>query len=245
MGKGRRARGIGAAGALGALLLGTGGCSSDILDVTVDLRSQVYAFDFGATQGTIPTVTCDATASACTGTVAALDGAPVTGVPTEVTVSIGCDGTTARCFAQADARIAYPVDVLTDDSFESAVERRATTFVRVADIAFTVPTNTLTFDVPEVNVFVGPAGVTRETDPGVVPVDSIRPVPAGVPVAERRHLTVADGSPARDLIETNIQARQPFVFVVALSPRLEAGAPVPAGALEIDLFPSVVIGLPR
>src|SRR5689334_2377479 len=101
MGKARLAYGIGVAGVVGALLLGSGGCSSDIFDVTVDLRSQAYAFDFGATQGTIPTVTCDATASACAGMVAALDGAPVTGVPTEVTVSIGCDGATARCFAQA------------------------------------------------------------------------------------------------------------------------------------------------
>jgi hypothetical protein len=228
-----------------ALLAGGGACSSDIFDLTVDLKPQAYAFDFGAAQGTIPTVACDPTASACMGTLAAVDGSPVTGVPTQVTVSIGCDAATARCFAQADTRIAYTVDVLTDDSFQSAVERRATTFVRVADLAFSIPTNTLTFDVPQIDVFVGPPGATGETDPGVLPVDSIRPVPAGTPVGDPRHLTLADGSEARDLIEQNIQERQPFVFIVALAPRVEAGAPIPAGALEVDLFPRLVIGLPR
>src|SRR4030095_13205880 len=110
--------------------LGSGACSSDIFDVTVDLRAQAYAFDFGTAQGTIPTIACDPGAPACGGLVASLDGAPVTGVPSQGTVWSGRADATARCSAQADARIAFPVDVQTDDGFVGAVERRATSFVR-------------------------------------------------------------------------------------------------------------------
>jgi hypothetical protein len=230
---------------VGALALCVGGaaCSMDIFDVAVDLQGETFVLDFGAAAGTIPDVPCDPAAPACTGAVAT--AAVPAGVPADVTVSLGCDAATARCFAQADARAAFTVDVLDDGSFQATVDRRGTTFVRVADVAYTIPANTLTFDVPEVQIFVGPASATRETDDGVVFVDSIRPVPAGAPVTERRHVTVPDGSAARDLIEQSIQDRQPFVFVVTLAPRVDAGAPVPAGMLEIDLFPSVVLGLPR
>jgi hypothetical protein len=235
---------LSAAAALMALWLGAAGCSADVFDVQVDLKTQAYQLDFGPPRGEIPVVACGAADVCGGGTVLSASGAP-DAPPADVQVALGCDPATGRCFAQADARVAFTVDVLQDDAFTTKIERRAINLVRVADLAYTVPTNTLTVEIPQIDVYVGPAGARSESDDGVVPVDSIHPVAAGVTFTSERHLTVSDDSPARAVIESSIQSKQPFVFVFATAPRVEAGSPIPAGALEIDLYPRIELGFPR
>jgi hypothetical protein len=221
------------------------GCSRDVFDVTVDLHTQNYRADFGAATGTIPVVTCDAaTPATCSeGTVVEVT-APTGAGPADVELSTGCDAATSRCFVQASARVAYAVDVLQDDGFTSKVARRAVEFVRVADVAYAVSMNSLTFDVPQIDIYVGPAGITRETDPGVVAVGSTPPLPAGTLLGDG-HLTVDDASPARATIEDDIRNQRPLTFLIVLSPQIEAGAAVPAGAIQVDVSPTLLIGLPR
>lgn len=220
------------------------GCSTDIFDTTVNLGSEAYDADFGCTNGTIPTVTCnpDSASTCAAGQTVGADASAATGVPANVSVTPGCDVTSDLCFAQVSARVIYPVNVLQDDNFVSAVARRSISLVRLADLAYTVPIDTLTFEVPVVDVHVGPAGTTAETDPGVVLVGSTAAIPAGTPVDTPMHLTIADGSPARALIEESIHAEQTFVFVLTLAPRIEAGQTIPAGAVEVDLFPQIQLG---
>src|SRR5262245_7379051 len=81
--------------------LGGAACSADVFDVAVDLQPETLVLDFGDAAGTIPDVPCDPAAPACTGAVATAAAAP-SGVPADVTVSLGCDPDRARCFAQAD-----------------------------------------------------------------------------------------------------------------------------------------------
>src|SRR5262249_50407585 len=126
----------------------------------------------------------------------------------------------------------------------SKLARNALWFVRAVDLAYTVPTNTLTFDVPATAVYVGPPGTTRETDPGVASVGSLAPVTAGTPVSDERHLVLKDGSPARSVVENSIRARDKFVFVMVLAPRIDAGAPLPAGALAVRMIPRILLGFP-
>ncbi|MDB4983357.1 MAG: hypothetical protein JWM82_4109 [Myxococcales bacterium] len=224
-------------------------CAPDILDMDVDLSPHAFVGDFGSATGTIPTIVCEADMPAACGSsvagTAKTVAVPSADVPADVTVTPGCD-THCRCFAQANARIAYEVDVLQDDAFVTKVERGAIPAVRVLDLGYTVPKNTLTFDLPRIDVYAGPAGTKTENDGGAVFVDSIPTIAAGTAfVDERRHLTLADDSPARALIESSIQARTPFVLVLVAAPRLEAGAVAPAGAVEIDTLPSVRVGPPR
>lgn len=219
-------------------------CSRDIFDFDVSFATRSFTADFGAQGGTIPTVTCDPAAPDACGRgeiVQAVSDGDV------ARVSIGCDAATGRCHAQADASLAYELSVLAENDFVTKVERKAVSFVRMLDLAYAVPVNTLTFAVPRIDFFVGPAGARVPTDAGVVAIDSIENLAAGktVPVEDAAHLTLQDQSPARTLIESSIRAREPFVLMFQTSPRVEAGQPVPAGKLEIDLYPKVRVGLPR
>ena len=225
-----------------ASVFATLGCSPDIFDVSVALAPEMFPVDFGATTGTIPTVACDPQSPAPCGGDLSVDFTDGNG---QATVKPGCDAATARCFAQADARYTYAVNVLQDDNFTSAVGRHTVSLVRMVDIAITIPANTMTFDIPEIDLYVGPPGSLQPSDPGVVSVDSVRSISAGTTIAApgARHLVVADGSPARDLIEGSIKNKTPFVFVLTLAPRLESGAVLPAGALEVDIQPLVGLGL--
>jgi hypothetical protein len=224
-----------------ALSLGAAACSSDVFDVNVKLSPQTYQLDFGNATGTIPTVTCGAgMPSVCD--VQQRATATATPGPTDVTVNTGCDATTNRCFVAATARLTYTVDVLQDNDFVTKVERHSAWIVKSVNLAYTVPSNTLTFDVPKIDVYVGPPGTTKETDANVAFVDSTEPIAAGTTFTNPQQLTVSQGSPARDLIVSSVESKQSMVFVVVLSPRIEAGAPIPAGALELDIYPSLVLG---
>jgi|GEM_PF-2636352 len=224
-------------GACGALA----GCNPDIFDVSVALAHQSYPLDFGNATGTIPSTSCnggDATVCGTSQTIMLGDNAG------QVTVSLACDGSKNLCYAQANATMGTTVDVLQDDSFTSAVGRRAVSVVRMLDLQYTIPTNSATFTIPEIDVYVGPAGSKTTSDAGVVPVDKISPIMAGATITgSPRHLTVADGSPARALIESNIRNESPFVFLVTAAPRLEAGDTVPAGKVVVDVQPLLGLGL--
>jgi hypothetical protein len=226
---------------IAAISLGALTCSSDIFDVTVHLATQTYQLDFGNATGTVPTVTCRAgMLSTCElqqrATVTATMG------PGNIVVEPGCDSTTSRCFVEATARVTYDVDVLQDSDFVTKVERHSAWTVKSVSLAYTLPTNTLTFDVPKIDVYVGPPGTTTENDPDVAFVDSTAPVPAGTTFTDPQQLTVAAGSPARDLIVSSVESKRTIVFVVVAKPRIEAGAPIPAGALELDVYPSLLLG---
>jgi hypothetical protein len=221
------------------------GCSPDIFDVTVDLKTQNYQADFGTATGSIPVVACDPTATgACSeGTIVDVTAPPAVG-SADVELSTGCDAATDRCLVQASGRIPYAVDVFEDDAFVGAVASHTVQFVRVADVAYAVSLNSLTFDLPQIDIYVGPAGITRETDPGVVALGSTPRLAAGTTLSDG-HLTVDDASPARATLEDEIRNQRPLTFLIVLTPQLEAGAPVPAGAIQVDVSPRLLIGLPR
>lgn len=242
--KRRNARSASLPLAVCALLGSSVGCSADIFDVELQLAEQRFGADFGERSGTLPIVPCGSEDSLACGEDAS---AAIVGENGDATVRFGCDPGLGACFGEADARIAVTLNVLEDDDFTTRVQRRSVAFVRLLDLAYAVPANTLTFTVPQIDVFVGPAGATRETDDGVIPVDSVPPLPAGTVIREDapRHLRVTDGSAARAFIEETVRAKQPFTFIVTFIPRLAAGDPLPAGAIEVWLRPRIRLGIPR
>jgi hypothetical protein len=221
---------------LAAVASAGAGCSTDLFDLEVALDAQSYAFNFGRAQGTIPTVACDPAAPGVCGSAPAVVVDPTLGVPADVEVSLGCDAASQHCFAQAAARVSQPMVVQAGD-----LAREAISYVRFADIAYTVPANSLTFQIPSIDIYAGPAGSTRETDPGVAPLGSTAPIPAGTTITDARHLIVDDDTPARPLIEDAIRNLEEIAFIVVVTPRIDAGGAVPAGVIEVNVYPRVVV----
>jgi len=230
------------AGVLAALLGIAAGC--DVFDFSVSLTSQTFKLDFGQQSGTVPAVACDAAPDICGSTLAVnFDTSSTAGVPSDVDVAVACDTSSGQCYAQANARAAQTVGVLQDDDFSSKVGRNGVAFVKKVDVGYTIPSNTLTFDIPQLDVYAGPAGSVRETDPGVALVGHTQPIAAGVTTTTQVHMAIGDDAPALPVIQHAIEHKQDFVFIVVASPRLNAGNPVPAGAIEIEVFPKLTIGL--
>jgi hypothetical protein len=210
-------------------------CDSNIFDVNVALDTRSFTADFGPATSTIPAVACSPAAPELCGTGEVLDTTTAEGFPAEVSVAAGCDPATSRCFAQARARFVLPIDPPQDTNGSS--------FVRAVDIGYTMPVNTLNFDIPAVAVYVGPDGTTTEGDAGVVFVDTLTAIDAGVTFTDPRHLRLPAGSPGLAVVEDAVRNQRQFVFVLVATPRIEAGQPVPAGAFQIDVFPAVRLGL--
>jgi hypothetical protein len=226
-------------------LLAIAVASCSLFDFTVNLTPQTFKLDFGQQTGSMPTVACNMSAGACNGAASFnFDTTGTTpGAPSQVGVTLGCDDASRQCYAQVTARAQTTVGVIQDNSFSSKVERSAVSFVKLADIAYTIPTNTLTFDIPKIDIYAGPAGSALETDPGVALLGSTQPITAGMTTTQSQHLIVTDNSPARPVIEHAVENKQDFVFIVVASPRMNAGNPVPAGSIEIDVAPSLTVGL--
>ena len=214
------------------------GCSSDIFDVEVALDAQSYAFDFGKAQGTIPTITCDPAAPGVCGSAPPIAVDPALGVPANVELSLGCDSASQHCFAQAAARVAQPMVVQAGDLAQEAIS-----YVQFADIAYTVPSNSLTFAVPSIDIYAGPGGSQRETDPGVALLGTTKPIPAGTTIAIGQHLIIDDDTPARPLIEDAIRNLREIAFIVVVTPRIDAGGAMPAGVIRVNVYPSVVVNI--
>jgi hypothetical protein len=231
-----------AAGA--ALVVAATACGTDLFSLEIDLQTVTLSADFGTSTGTIPVVACDPAMPAICGGAQIVDVSGVQSNVADVSVSPGCDPATSQCFGQATVSLIQPVNVLQDDSFTSRAARGSTSLVHSVDLAYTMPVNTLSFAVPDIAVYVGPGDATHASDPGVVLVDTIPGVAAGTTFTDRRHLTIAEGSDAANVIEGNIGARTQFVFILVTTPRIAGGAPAPAGAFEVDLFPTVQIGFP-
>ncbi|HET6281103.1 MAG TPA: hypothetical protein VFH73_09055 [Polyangia bacterium] len=222
-------------------VFGAAACSRDIFDVDVAFMPQSYAFDFGAQTGDLPVVACDADDDPCTGISATLDSDD-----TIRALRVGCSPTEGRCYVQADAELAVTLSLLEQSDFRTKVQRRGVELVRSIDLAYAIPVNTLSFVIPQVDIYVGPEGTRRFDDSGVLFVDSIKTLPAGaVTELPTHHLVVADHSAARALLADKIIQQQPFVFVLAMSPRLMSGQPIPAGLLTVELHPLMRLGIPE
>jgi hypothetical protein len=248
----RRSRGI--SGFLTAIaLVGAAiaaGCG-DLAGADIVLAPTSLRADFGSTPGTVPSLACTAgDKSACMA------------VPAPAGVSgwqVGCDTAAGQCFGQAELRIQQTVAATDPSSFDSAVGQQAVRYLRSIDIAYTIPSNTLTFALAKIQLFIArnaAAGGTGTVAPdgGVVveqapaPPDDVLvgdavPLAAGQVIGDARHLSIGDGDPAFGVVSSQVEAGQDLVLVLVVSPRVLAGAPMPAGAVEVLCQPKLHFSL--
>ncbi len=229
--------------ALVAALAGRLVACGDVAEDSVALDSMSLQGDFGAATGTLPALSCTADdASACTG------------VPAPAGVSgwqVGCDGAAGKCFGQADMRLQQLVVTTSATSLDTALRKQAVRYLRSVDIAYTIPTNTLTFALARIQIFVvvpAPAadvvaGTGETAASNDVLVGEIAPLAAGEVVTTSRHLVIAEGSPARDAIAGQVGAGRDFGLAFVVSPRVMAGAPMPAGSFLVSYQPTLKIAI--
>jgi hypothetical protein len=211
--------------ALVAALAGRLVACGDVADDSVALDTMSLQGDFGAATGTLPAMSCTAAdASACAG------------VPAPAGVSgwqVGCDVAAGKCFGQADMRLQQSVVMTSATSLDTSLRKQAVRYLRSVDIAYTIPTNTLTTTASD--------GETAASSD--VLVGEIDPLAAGEVVTTSRHLVIAEGSPARDAIAGQVGDGRDLALAFVVSPRVVAGAPMPAGSFLVSYQPTLKIAI--
>jgi hypothetical protein len=227
------------------------GCG-DLAGADIHLASTSLGADFGTQAGSIPPLACSAAnASGCSA------------VPAPAGVSgwqVGCDTAAGQCFGQADLRIQQTVTTADPSSFDSAVGKQAVHYLESIDIAYTIPTNTLTFALAKIQLYVvqnpvaggggssPPAGgvVVEQapaSSPGDVLVGVVAPLAAGQVVGAERHLSLDGSDPAFTAISSQVEAGQDLVLALVVTPRVVASGPLPGGAVQVVCAPTLHFGL--
>jgi len=224
-----------------------GGCG-DLAGADIQLTPAALGADFGAQSGAIPPLACSAAnASACSA------------VPAPAGVSgwqVGCDTAAGQCFGQANLRVQQTVSTAAASSTESAIGKQAVHYLESIDLAYTIPTNTLTFALAKIQLYVvqnpvvggesaGAGGVVVQqapASPSDVLIGNVDPLAPGQVVTATRHLSLDGGDPAFTAISSQVQAGQDLVLALLLTPRVVAGRPMPAGAIQVVCNPTLHFG---
>ena len=229
-----------AAGLVAGAALGCGLISSNIFDITIGLSSQTYGHDFGsASSSKAPTIACPATPDPCGALTTQIQGA-----------SNGrCDTTQSPSVCAADVSVVLPstVNLSMDSSFASSVGSKAVRFVHTIDLAYGVNMNTATFDIPALQLYIGPSGAKQPTDQGVVALGTLQPIKSMTLIPEgSQHVLITEGTAAHDKFSYYVQNPMvPFVLMVASTKTVRGGDPIPAGKIQVVIKPSITVGLPR
>jgi hypothetical protein len=228
----------------------TGGCG-DLAGADLHLASTSLGTDFGTQSGAIPPLACStANASACAA------------VPPPAGVSgwqVGCDATAGQCFGQADLRIQQAVSTADPSSVNSAIGQQAVHYLESIDLAYTIPTNTLTFALAKIQLYVvqtpgASGGSAGAPDGGVIVeqapasssdvlVGNVDPLAPGQTVSAQHHLSLDGSDPAFTAISSQVEAGQDLVLALVVSPRVVAGAPLPRGAIQVVCAPTLHFGI--
>lgn len=225
---------------LGALA-GCGLINSNVFDTEIRLSQQKYTQGFGSATGTIPQVPCGGAlpASTCDTAVTALGISNAKG---------SCDATQApaQCVATVSSVVSQQVDLSQDASFLSGVGGKAVSALHGVTLYYGVAANTLTFDIPTITVYVGPAGSKAPTDAGVVQIGVIPTIKAGATSGDTASkLQIQSSSPGWSVLSASVQnPKVPFVVLLSTTATLKPPAAVPAGSIELHVTPAVTVGLP-
>lgn len=222
------------------------GCG-DLAGADVVLAPASLTADFGTAPGTIPPLTCSGS-----------DASTCMAVPAPSGVSgwqVGCDAAAGQCFGQADLRVQQIVGSNDPSSFDSAVGRQAVRYLRSVDIAYTIPTNTLTFALAKIQLYVVQNPSTSSPPDGGVVVEQAPAAPTdllignvdalapGQRVSSAGHLSLDGGSPAFAAISSQVEAGQDLALALVVTPHVVAGAPLPAGAVDVVCQPTLHFAL--
>jgi len=155
------------------------------------------------------------------------------------TSQLSCGGTglytcKIQCGAKKTCEVAAIAEQFTDINLSSQIKNKtqasALSKVSLQNVLLDTVQNTLTFDTPQVDLFVGPTSATSSTDTGVVPFVTLPPIPKGQTVDKEIPTSDAGKSALAGFVK-NFQT--PFRMFGRASVSLASGDPVPQGKLEL------------
>ncbi len=206
-------------------LAGCGLISSDITKLTFDLPTQTYTLDTSMwgnlPAGTVPAVPCTSSADCCTA--GALAGISCSTTP------LDCNAGT--CEAAIPESVWSSIDLATKVPQLSGFGGHALSQITISKITYSVSNNTLNIDLPAMTIYLAKDGITDPNDPGAVVFGTTMPIPAGTDPTNQPVTLVSNAAQVFGMFTTDIS--MPFNLIAATVVKIEAGQPVPSGAITI------------
>jgi len=213
---------------------GCGLINSDLAKVSFDLPPKTYTFDTGQADWSssmtgafamVPTIACTANTDCCPLAISAA------GIDCSMLV---CDAPSGSCaFAVVVQSPPQMIDLKNEAQIPSSLANQSVIDITVNKLTYDVNQNSLNVDLPPVDLFVGPQGTTKVSDPGVVKFATVPSIPHGT--------TKTDGNipidAAANQVFENIGMHlgTPFVFLAQTRVVIPGGTPAPTGALTLTI----------
>jgi hypothetical protein len=224
-----------ALGTLGALALLSTSCG--ITEMNIPLAEQKFTYDlmnsfpFPIPKQVCPkppsTMTCQSIFTSMTGII-------------DNRVKASCDTATDQCVVDLSLIIVYIINVAEDPAFTTGFAQGQADAVRDVTLNYTI-TNNGNFNIDKIDVYIGPNGIMSKSDAGVVPMESLGPIPAnGLLTQNQQPMIIVDGTPAHAQVIENIKNPAiPFNFLMTSTVRFKGGDPLPTGSVVVQLQPVV------
>lgn len=228
-------RSFGAAALLGLFSLLTSSCG--VTEMNIPLAEQKFNYDLmNSFAFPIPRQTCPKPPSTQTCQKIFMS---MTGI-IDNRVQASCDTATDQCVVDLSLAILYIINVAEDPAFTTGFAQNQADAVRDVTLQYTI-TNNCNFNIDKIDVFIGPNGIMRSTDPGVVPMGPLGPIMAGgILTYNQQPMVIVDGTPAHAQVIENIKNPQnPFNFLMTSTVRFRGGDPLPTGSIVVTLQPVV------
>jgi hypothetical protein len=211
------------------LLAACGLISSDIATVKFNLPERTYSFDtaksgWNLPPATLPTLPCadDTTCQAAASTVGVDPG------------MVFCDPGSSSCALTVTVETPpQTINLKMDAQGLGSLNSQSAIDVTVSQIKYDVGKNTMNVDLPPVELFVAPNGVTSTSDPQAKRFGTVPSTPSGQ--------TIMDGAVTMDPVGQQAfvgfahNFGTPFVFIARSVVVVPGGSPLPMGAVDITV----------
>ena len=221
----------------GGLLLWAAAAGCGVTEQQLDLAQQTFTYDlnFNLTlpNNVIPTVPCPL-----------LDCASLLKAAGVIDNRIAplCDSSVGSCAADVNLTILYILNIAEDPAFKLGIAQRNADSMRDVKMYYGM-TNSSNLDIDKIDVHLAPKGVYSRDAVGVAQIGSLGPIAKTSELPDKANfLLITDGSPAHTQIVANVKTPEvPINVLMFVKTRMKAGAPVPAGKIEVRLFPQVTL----
>lgn len=216
------------------------GCEPTELAVT--LASQDFKLSFGTAAGNVSTIACTTTLDPCN---SPANQAMSALIGTGGTASGICDTGSQRCAVMVESTVAMTLSPTDDPAFKSATAGKSYRGASSLSFRYTVPRNSLSFDIPELTFYIASAQTPTVHDSSVIYIDKSGSIPKGQVISEATGSVTLDAraSGGGSLDEALATPATPFQIFISVQPTLRAGEPLPTGELWLHVIPMITLNL--